>query len=357
MPNDAIRLAVVRHWLPAGPLRIVRVFAAGYSDADVSLVEHAGDGLFVLKRFGTGVDRSHAEFVHRLVLHIQRRADPHVAALVPTASGETLQADENGALWELSRFVAGETVPAPDGRQAAAAAEALARVHEAASTLPGHEPRADVPRSLVERRRRAGLLLRKPWSGIAACGRASGGTVAGDLGGQVAARVASAAEVLVDCGGRGFLDRITHREPRACIVQPVLRDVWHAHVLFADRHGARVSGFIDAHAAGIDTPATDLARLLGSWRPRARAAHLPLAERWPEAWQAYAAMRPLPAQADRMVQWLHASGVVFGLDNWFRWTLEEGRDFADAAAVVDRIDRLIAELPHAIAATGPDNVD
>jgi hypothetical protein len=48
------------------------------------------------------------------------------------------------------------------------------------------------------------------------------------------------------------------------------------------------------------------------------------------------------------VPWLHATGVVVGLDNWFRWTLEEDRRFADPARVLARIDRLSAQLPAAL---------
>jgi hypothetical protein len=48
------------------------------------------------------------------------------------------------------------------------------------------------------------------------------------------------------------------------------------------------------------------------------------------------------------VPWLHATGVIFGLDNWFRWTLEERRTFPDAGRVRERIDRLVAALGSAL---------
>jgi hypothetical protein len=357
MPTDAIRLAAARRWFPAGPLRIAEVFTAGLSGADVSLVEHTGGGgRYVLKRFGFGADREYAAFVHRLVQHVRNRADPHIAELALMPAGGTLWQDEDGELWELSRFVEGVSVPRPDGRQTAAAAAALAGVHEAAASLPGHAPRWAVPRSLVERRRRAVEFASRPWSRLYGGAIAAGLAVHPDLAVAVAARVSIAREVLAASGG-GLIDRVARDDPPVCLVQPVLRDVWHEHVLFADRLDDRVSGFIDAQAAGIDTPVTDLARLLGSWQPPAETAHLPLARRWPEAWRAYAAVRPLPAGADHLAQLLHASGVVFGLDNWFRWTLEEGRRFRDAHRVLDRIDRLIAELPQAAAMVRHENVD
>ena len=62
-------------------------------------------------------------------------------------------------------------------------------------------------------------------------------------------------------------------------------------------------------------------------------------------------MRPLDDRERRLVPFLHATAVVLGLDNWFRWTLDERRHFADPARVVARIDRLLAELEDAIAQT------
>jgi hypothetical protein len=358
MPSDDVRLAVARQWLPAGGLRITRLFTAGHSGADVSQVEHTASGrLFVLKRLAEGADRNRADFVHRLIQHVATRAEPHIADLEATPAGATLWEDGTGGLWELSHFLHGAPVPQPDGRQAAAAATALAGVHEAAATLPGKAPGRALPRSLVARRRRAVDLLHEPWSRFVTRPLPGGREVVPNLCGAVAARASLARRVLADCGGDAFIARVARGEPRACVVQPVLRDVWHEHVLFVDRHECRVTGFIDAQAAGIDTPATDLARLVGSWQPREAMAHLPLADRWPEAWRAYAAVRALPEDAERVTQFLHATGVVFGLDNWFRWTLEEGRRFSDVRGVLGRIDRLITELPHAITAMGAENVD
>lgn len=358
MPTDAVRLAVARQWLPAGTLRVAKLFTTGHSGADVSQVEHSDSGrLFVLKRFGTGADRHRAEFVHRLIRHVATRAEPHIADVAATPAGATLWDDGTGGLWELSRFLGGEPTPEPGGRQVAAAAAALAGVHEAAATLPGHAPRRAPPRSLVERQRRAVALLHEPWSRFTTRSGPDGRPDAGDFRGAVLARVALARQTLTDCGGAAFIARVARDEPGTCVVQAVLRDVWHEHVLFFDRHDCRVTGFIDAHAAGIDTPATDLARLLGSWPPRDAMAHLPLPDRWPEAWRAYAAVRPLPEDAERLAQLLHATGVVLGLDSWFRWTLAEGRRFSDALGALGRIDRLITELPRAIAATWPENVD
>src|SRR5690606_3973788 len=44
-------------------------------------------------------------------------------------------------------------------------------------------------------------------------------------------------------------------------LQPSLRDIWRAHVLF---EGNQVSGMVDLAALRLDHPATDIARLLAS---------------------------------------------------------------------------------------------
>ena len=142
--------------------------------------------------------------------------------------------------------------------------------------------------------------------------------------------------------------------PRPLPLQPVLRDVWSDHVLFTvDEHGAsatgnRVSAIIDYHAAGVDTPATDLARLLGSWLPPVAGQAAPLLDAWREPLAAYERLRPLAAVERRLVPWLDATAVILGLDNWFRWTLDEQRKFPDTTRVQGRIDRLLRRLEGAI---------
>ena len=95
-------------------------------------------------------------------------------------------------------------------------------------------------------------------------------------------------------------------------LQPVLRDVWGDHVLFAEQGAARVAAIVDFHAAGVDVPATDIARLLGSWLPPAGRGPRPVVDRWPEALPAYERIRPLPSGSRQFVSWLEAAGVLCG---------------------------------------------
>jgi Ser/Thr protein kinase RdoA (MazF antagonist) len=157
--------------------------------------------------------------------------------------------------------------------------------------------------------------------------------------------LARASELFDAHGGEDVLQKIVSCTPAPLLCQAVLRDIWSDHVLFDHHQTDRIAGIVDLHAMGIDSPATDVARLLGSW--------LPIEEPiddvwWDAAMDAYEAVRPLSARERRLVPMFAATGIVFGLDNWFRWTLGEGRVFQDATRVMARINRLVTCLPEAL---------
>jgi Ser/Thr protein kinase RdoA (MazF antagonist) len=117
-------------------------------------------------------------------------------------------------------------------------------------------------------------------------------------------------------------------------LQPCIRDVWHDHVLF---DGDRVTGFVDFGGMQIDTPATDVARLLGSLvgdKPAGRRDGL----------AAYAAVRPLSEQEAAAVTALDAAGTVLAGVNWIRWIYLDGRQFENHLQVVHRFGRILVRL-------------
>jgi hypothetical protein len=243
----------------------------------------------------------------------------------------------------------GVTVPCPTSKQAAAAATALARLHRAAADLPGQPVRRGFSPGVALRIEQARNLLAMPWQ------RRRGvlSQTAVQAAADVIARFDAAITVFAGYGGRAFIERVAATPPRECWQQVVLRDVWCDHVLFADRYRDDVTAIIDLHAAGIDTPATDLARLLGSWQAPPGGQPRSICDRWPEAIRAYERERPLSADEAALISFLHATGVVFGLDNWFRWILEEQRTFGDPERVLARIDGLLQELPAALITPTP----
>ncbi len=120
----------------------------------------------------------------------------------------------------------------------------------------------------------------------------------------------------------------------AVSLQPCIRDIWHAHVLF---EGDTVSGLIDFGAMRTDNVATDVARLLGS-----------LVRDDPAGWEAglsaYDEVRRLSAEERRLVHSLDESGVLMSALSWFEWVFGEGREFASPAAVIARVDENLQRL-------------
>ena len=338
---------MVRRWFPETPFRVGPLPAAGFSGSPVWLVESLEPGgatakRHVLKGFAGTWSPERAASIHRLMAVARRAGVGAVPANLEVAAGDdsgpgTIATDGGGACFEMTPWHPGQPVAAPSPRQAAAALETLARIHVALrGTAEGagrrHAPppawgrRVDALRAVIEHG------WNEPVTGIAS-----------SLAAAVADRRRAAAALLRERGGLPLLARLAAVVPPPVPLQPVLRDVWQAHLLFV---GDEVSAVIDWHAAGIDTPAADLARLLGSWEIGAAnpAGARRISTLWSDALGAYRAIRPLAAEELSLIDLLHLAGVVGGLHHWFTWVLDEARSFPDPAAVLGRVDFLLKNL-------------
>jgi homoserine kinase type II len=129
-----------------------------------------------------------------------------------------------------------------------------------------------------------------------------------------------------------WLAQLVAAKEQSWLQQPVLRDVWSDHVLFV---GDVVSGFIDFGAMRVDTPLTDIARLLGSLagcNPQQR--HLAL--------EAYAEARPLLAAEQALIHLLDQTGNLLAGWNWLQWLYLERREFPSLPAVRQRLQHLLS---------------
>jgi Ser/Thr protein kinase RdoA (MazF antagonist) len=325
-------------WLGSRPAVIEPLPPGGFSGASMFRVRAADAArVWVLKSFPR--DRvDHVRWTHALMRHVRGAGVAEVPEVAVTSAGTSVVVDADGDAWELVAFVAGTSTASPTVAQAAAAAACLARIHVAAATLPGAAPSHAVPGALARRIAHAAALLAAPWSGRLGS-RGASAVVWRDI----LPRLERAVGIFSEADGTRALERVAARVPTPSRVQAVLRDVTSDHVLYRDDGSPEVAGVIDFHAAAIDTPATDLARLLGSWGPAGDRA---IRE---SALAAYEAVRPLEAAERADVAWLDATGVIFGLVHWFRWTLDERRPFAQPAAVVARIDALLERLAESVA--------
>lgn len=338
--NDAGLRAAGAAWLGDRTAVVEALEGDGFSGAVIVRLrcgDPAGD--LVLKSFPEAAG-SRIAWAHRLMGHLRAAGCREVPPVVAARSGGTIVTGDDGRAWEAVRFVEGVATSAPDAARACAAAAAIARLHRAAAAWPAAPPRSDVPPAVMRRIEQARRLLAEPWHTLA---HRAGSAPLDDA---IAARVAAAATVACEGGLEAALRGVAATRPLPGMLQAVLRDLWSSHVLFAEDESARVVGIVDFHAASIDTPATDLARLLGSWN---RDPASPLADAWREPLDAYQRVCPLTDSERRLVPWLDATGTVFALDNWFRWTTLEGRRFEGPVRVVERLDRLVEHLPAALA--------
>ena len=354
-PDDAKPTPlIVRRWFPTTRCRISPLSSAGLSGSPVWLVEPdeplprgRGPRRFVLKGFAESWPRERAETIHRWMATARRAGVDAVPANLEVAAADgaeptTIATDGDGRCFEMTPWHPGQPAAAPSPGQAIAALETLARIHVALREAGGNEgPRHAPPPAWARRADALRAVIARGWD------EPPKGSLS-PLQAAVAERRRAAAAILKDQGGLSYLSRLAAVVPPAVPLQPVLRDVWQAHVLFV---GDEVSAVIDWHAAGIDTPATDLARLLGSWEgPRSASvgadslSAVSLSVVWGEAIEAYRAIRPLSREELALIDLLHLAGVVGGLHHWFRWVLDENRHFPDSCSVLERVDALLKNL-------------
>lgn len=337
-----------RAWFGDDAVESLPLAGGGFSGSGVFLVRHPRRPDCVAKQFGTDVPPGRAAWVHRLMGHLRDAGLATVPAVHAVLDGSwmhadcpTLATDGSGTLWELVAFVPGKPRPHPTDAEVMQAVAGLARLHAVAAEMPGDGPRVEASPGVARRIMQAHQILAEPWHAIAPPPTAA----------PLRERLDQAVEIFEAAAGRQALRQVASTRPLLPVTtQPVLRDVWCDHVLYAA--DGRLAGFIDYHAAARDTPATDLARLLGSWDVPSAAATPPWPDRWRTAIDGYAALHPAAGVTGSFVAWLHATGVICGLDNWFRWLITERRTFADTNRVLGRVDRLVAQLPDALAALG-----
>lgn len=342
--NDGGFRSACTAWLGDRDVVVERLATDAFSGSAIVRVCN-GDpgGDLVLKSFPAKA-RPRIAWVHGLMASLRAAGCREVPAVVSSRSGGTVVEDGCGRAWEAVRFVSGVATDEPSVRQARAASAAVARLHLAAAAWPAAPPRVAVPPAVTRRIEQAGRMLSEPWHSVAT----PGGEVT-SLGDAMAARLVQATAIARETGLSGALQRVMAERAMPTMLQAVVRDLWSSHVLFTTDEPTRVAGIVDFHAAAGDTPATDLARLLGSW---CRGPAIPVDDACREALAAYESIRPLSAEEHRLVPWLDATATIFGLDNWFRWVLVKGRRFECSARVLERVDRLVGRLPGAVAWLG-----
>ncbi len=221
-----------------------------------------------------------------------------IPAPVATLDGRTL-IDLDGRSWEVAPWRPGSadrSRPPPPARLAIAFS-ALAAVHQ---RLAFESTRAPSP-GLATRRAEATGLLASELAQIESVVRRNPND---PLAGSALRWIALARD-----GLPALVARLGREASIAIRIQPVLRDARPDHFLFVDD---RLTGLVDFGAMGPDSPAADLARLIGEWIGSDRSARS-------GALDAYAAVRPLDASETRLIDVFADSAAWLGPARWVRW--------------------------------------
>jgi Ser/Thr protein kinase RdoA (MazF antagonist) len=273
-------------------------------------------------------DRGRLTFIHYVLRLAADKGLPFVPAPLQSATGATF-IENQGRFWELTPWLPGtaDFWARPTPERLRAALEALARFHQAPANCVAPPLGSGFAPAFVERRERlAGLLEGGLGQLQAAVSRVPLRPQLDSLLGESLANLRPV--------GLRLLPSLTDAAKRPLPLQPAIRDIWHDHVLF---EGERVTGIVDYGALRIDTPLTDIARLVGSLvEDDARLRKVAL--------DAYSAVRPLPAADRELVDLLDYTSVLISLANWAHWLYVDRREFDDLSAIEARVSKLAGRL-------------
>lgn len=300
--------------------------AGGFSGARLWRIQTA-EQTYCLRRWPAEQDTTRLRFVHGVLEFAGMQLD-FVPRLQRTAAGETI-VEVSSQAWELATWLPGEANfhQHPTAARLAAAMTALARLHVAWEYFPTRMTGLAASPGINERLTRLAEIEQTLPAIEAALPRAAPELRA--LAIPLIEHFRRRATVV-----RGQLQAATHRQT---MLQPVLRDIWHDHVLFS---GEAVTGIVDFGAVRIDTIATDLARLLGSLVGDDTTA-------WQQALLAYETIRPLSADERALLPVFDASTTLMSGMNWLIWLLVDERQFDDFAAIYRRLEEILGRLKHA----------
>jgi homoserine kinase type II len=322
-------------------------------------------GNLALRRWPTEYPPPNAlRFIHDVLVHAARRGITILPVPITTHDGQSF-VRHAGYLWELAPWMSGtpDYARAPSVEKLRAMMKTLAQFHLAVSDFGG----GSVHRSAGESSAVKSRLTRL-----------------GELshGGQRQLAQAVTDRIWPDIAplARQFLAALPHAVPRSIAlhelivnepfsIQPCIRDIWHENVLFT---GDKVTGIVDFGAMDFDTPACDVARLLGSLgtvpfspgpvlcskfdatahresaakrglSPLAASLATDTAQVWRDGLAAYASVRQLSANELRAVAAFDTSIVLLAGCNWIRWIYIEGRQFENPEQVLRHFRRIVEQ--------------
>lgn len=272
-------------------------------------------------------DRQRLEFIHAVLRNVAQRGVNVVPVPVLDRKGRSY-VRHAGHFWELAPWLPGDAEyhRYPTRQRLRTAMRTLAQFHLAASAARHHRASAEPSPGIVNRLAQVDRLVQGDCRRLAA-------SIGPNPWPELQVRAARIIE-LFSAVAPQIGQRLRHARSLPVRLQPVIRDVWHDHVLFT---GDEVTGVVDFGAMQTDCVMTDIARLLGS-----------LVGDDPDGWNrgldAYQEVAPLSDDELLLVRIFDVSTVALSGMNWLEWIYLEGRHFQQRGTILARLDVTISRL-------------
>lgn len=304
---------------------------AGFSGAKVFQIT-TGGAAFCWKCWPQNQSAKRLIELHRLLLEIAQQDLAMVPVPRRDITGRSV-ISESGRLWQLEAWMPGQADywQNPQVARLQAAFDILARWHRAANSIEWRSewfyrdttaPAPTITDRVASLRDYVGEVLQNIETGIIReqhpAWREHG-------------QIITAA---MRWHGPKLLADLAQSANQPVPIQPVIRDVWHDHVLFT---GNNVTGFIDYGAARTDTVTADISRLLGSLIGADT-------EQRRIALAAYEAVRPLSLIEHRLIPLLDLSNVLLSGLIWLRRRYVEQSPILSESRVLERLNRIATRL-------------
>ena len=347
--NQHARLVIEKYDLPTFTFSQSAVedlgSGGGFSGAQLWKLNGSASSLCLRRWPNSHPDRERLAWIHLVLAHAKHNECTFVAAPIRSLKDETFTT-EDGSLWEVTPWMPGvaDFNLNPSDVKLSNAMEALARFHLASAQVS-----LDFRQSTNLQARLSQLNhLPAKLEQIKASSFANQDTPTINLA-ELLANIEIADRIIAPTLRNQLPDFAAMTWP----VQPVIRDVWHDHILFSRDD---VTGLVDFGAMQMDHVSLDIARLLGSLR-FTRDKQIDLSGRpsddlsyWQAAITAYSQIRRLNEAEIALIPLLDASGILLGSMSWLNWILIENRSFENLEWVQARIEFLVRRLQQLIAA-------
>jgi len=281
------------------------------------------------------------QFIHDVLRHASEQGVKILPVPWQTTKGATF-VSQGGHLWELEPWLPGEASyeAHPTAGKLTAAMRALAEFHAATAGFPQPPGNSGKQQDSVT----VAPAVEQRWRGLRWLAQQNLRDLRQALQPDVFPELWSLAGHFFRLLPAACSPAMSRLEPLLKVPlpqQPCIRDIWHDHLLFS---GEELTGIVDFSTLRMDTPAVDIARLLGSLVDDDWAG-------WERGLQAYETVRPISKSEAQAVPALDSASSILAGWNWVRWVFLDLRQFPDKQAVLRRFTLILRRIENFISTT------